>query len=206
MVQLRFINDLAEMMMSPLHHCVCVLLFALAGYCGPLLASDLALRLMDGAHVLLIRHAYAPGTGDPSGFSLDRCESQRLLNEEGRQQAVRIGLWLRAQEMSQADVYTSPWCRCRQTAELLDLGLVTIEPSLGSFFAFPGQAQAQNQRLQAFIARSLRDTPKGRALVLVTHHVNIREFVGRDIGTGDMVLARVDRRGRVLSFQLYPSP
>lgn len=192
--------------MSPNRRQIPILFFALLGACGPLLASEWAHRLADGTHVLLIRHAHAPGVGDPPGFSLDRCETQRLLNDEGRQQAARIGQWLRAQGVVQADVRTSAWCRCRQTAELLGLGPVTVEPSLGSFFAQPGQAAARNQGLQSFIARSLRDKPKGRALVLVTHHVNIREFVGRDIGTGEMVLAHVDRAGRALSHQLYPSP
>lgn len=183
-----------------------VLLIALAGFHAPLLAGELAQRLMDGTHVLLIRHAYAPGVGDPPGFSLDRCETQRVLNEEGRQQAERIGRWLRAQGVERAEVYSSAWCRSLQTAELLGLGPVAVEPALASFFTQPARAKAQNQALQAFIARSLREKPAGRALVLVTHHVNIREFTGRDIGSGDMVLARVDRSGRAQEHRLLPSP
>lgn len=168
-------------------------------------ASELSDRLKAGDHVLLMRHAYAPGVGDPPGYTLERCETQRLLNDEGKSQAMRIGQWLRAQGMDRAKVYTSPWCRCRQTAELLDLGQVTVEPSLASFFDQARQAAARNKSLQDFIARSLRaDT--GRALILVTHHVNIREFMGKDIGSGDMVLARVDALGRMVDYRLYPSP
>ncbi len=167
--------------------------------------SDLAERLKGGRHVLLVRHAYAPGVGDPPGFVLDRCETQRVLDEEGRRQAVRIGQWMRAQGVAQAQVLTSPWCRCRETADLMKLGPVTVEPSLGSFFSEPQQAQAQNTRLQAFIARALSKQPT-QPLVLVTHHVNIREFTGRDIGTGDMVLAKVDARGRMIEHRVYPSP
>ncbi len=168
-------------------------------------ASGLADRLRDGQHVLLIRHAYAPGVGDPAGFSLERCDTQRVLNEEGRAQADRIGQWLRAQGLERARVFTSAWCRCRQTAELLGLGAVTVEASLGSFFSQPHLAQGQNRSLQAFVARHLKES-RGLPLVLVTHHVNIREFTGQDIGTGDMVLARVDARGRATDLKLFPSP
>ena len=116
------------------------------------------------------------------------------VNDEGKGQAARIGQWLRSQGLDQADVHSSPWCRCRQTAELLGLGPVSVEASLASFFADPRQSARQNRSLQDFIARTLR-SKRDRALVLVTHHVNIREFMGRDVGSGDMVLARVDAQG-----------
>ena len=180
-------------------------LLGLALLHGAVGASELATRLKAGQHVLLMRHAYAPGVGDPPGYSLDKCESQRILNDEGKQQSVRIGQWLRAQGVAKADVYASIWCRCRQTAERLALGPVTLEPSLASFFDTPEQAAAQNKRLQDFVAVSLKS--KGdRALILVTHHVNIREFMGKDIGSGDMVLARVNAQGKVLEYKIYPSP
>lgn len=168
-------------------------------------ASELADRLHDGRHVLLMRHAYAPGVSDPTGYSLQRCETQRLLNEEGRQQAVRAGHWLRGQGVGQARVHSSIWCRCQETAELLKIGPVRVEPALASFFEQPQRAAAQTHALQAFIARALRAQPAS-ALVLVTHHVNIRAFMGRDIGVGDMVLARVDAQGRMVESWLYPSP
>jgi len=172
---------------------------------GALHAGELAERLKGPNHVLVMRHAYAPGVGDPPGYSLEKCESQRILNDEGKQQSVRIGQWLRAQGVAKADVYASIWCRCRQTAERLALGPITIEPSLASFFDTPEQAAAQNKRLQDFVAMSLKS--KGdRALILVTHHVNIREFMGKDIGSGDMVLARVNAQGKVLEYKIYPSP
>lgn len=181
------------------------LLLGLAFFHGAPGASELAERFKTGDHVLLMRHAYAPGVGDPPGFSLERCETQRLLNDQGKRQSVRIGQWLRTQGVERASVYTSAWCRTRQTAELLGFGQVTVEPSLASFFGQPQQAAAQNQRLQDFIARALRAMP-GQPLILVTHHVNIREFIGKDVGSGDMVLARVDGQGRMIDLRLYPSP
>jgi len=155
--------------------------------------------------VLLMRHAYAPGVGDPAGYALDRCDTQRQLDAQGRAQAVRIGRWLAEQGVARARVYSSIWCRCRQTAELLALGTVEIESSLASFFDQPGRAAASNRALQNFIAANLRARPT-QPLILVTHHVNIREFMGRDIGSGDMVLVRVDSQGRMLDYRLYPSP
>lgn len=168
-------------------------------------AGELSDRLGSGSYVLLMRHAYAPGVGDPPGYSLDRCETQRVLDEQGKAQAVRIGRWLQAQGVPQARVFSSPWCRCKQTAELLGLGTVTVEPSLASFFDQPQLAAARNASLQRFIAATLHHRDK-QPLVLVTHHVNILEMVGKNIGSGDMVLARVDRQGRVISHQLIPSP
>jgi phosphohistidine phosphatase SixA len=167
--------------------------------------NDLSERLADGRHVLLMRHAYAPGVGDPAGYALDRCDTQRQLDAQGRAQAVRIGRWLAEQGVARARVYSSIWCRCRQTAELLALGTVEIESSLASFFDQPGRAAASNRALQNFIAANLRARPT-QPLILVTHHVNIREFMGRDIGSGDMVLVRVDAQGRMLDYRLYPSP
>ena len=167
-------------------------------------ASDLAEKLKSRDHVLLMRHAYAPGFGDPAGYSLARCETQRVLNEDGKKQAQRNGQWLRQQGIAVAQVHTSIWCRCQQTAELLRLGPVTIEPALASFFDEPHLTEKSNQALQAFISQALK-TKGEHALVLVTHHVNIREFMGRDIGSGDMVLARVNAQGRMLDYKLIAS-
>ena len=168
-------------------------------------ASELADSLRAGTHILLMRHATAPGVGDPPGYTLERCDTQRQLDEAGQAQARRAGVWLRTQGVTRAEVYTSPWCRCRQTADGLQLGSAVMEPSLGSFFDQPQEAARSTQALRDFIART-RPQANGRALILVTHHVNIREYVGRDVGVGDMVLARVDTQGRLVNYRLYPSP
>ena len=168
-------------------------------------AADGVDRLREPNVVLLMRHAYAPGVGDPAGYSLQRCETQRNLNDEGRGQSIRIGQWLRAQGVEQAQVYSSIWCRCQQTAELLRLGEVKLEPYLASFFDEPQQAASRNQSLQRFIAQALK-TKGSHALILVTHHVNIREFMGKDIGSGDMVLARVNSQGQLLNYTWLKSP
>jgi phosphohistidine phosphatase SixA len=168
-------------------------------------AASLADKLASGDYVLLMRHAYAPGVGDPPGYALDRCETQRNLDEQGKRQAERAGQWLRQQGIHQAQVMSSVWCRCQQTAERLAYGPVTIEPSLASFFDTPSRAEMQNQAMQRMLANWLLQ-PKRRPLILVTHHVNVLQYVGENIGSGDMVLARVGAQGQVLEYSRIPSP
>jgi len=168
-------------------------------------ASTLAEKLLTSEYVLLMRHALAPGVGDPQGYSLDRCETQRNLDEQGKQQAVRAGQWLRQQGIQHATVLSSVWCRCQQTADLLAYGPVTIEPSLASFFDTPERAETQNQAMQRMLANMAAQANR-RPLILVTHHVNILEYVGENIGSGDMVLVRFDAQGQVLEYSRIASP
>jgi phosphohistidine phosphatase SixA len=168
-------------------------------------ASDLSNKLQSPDYVLLMRHTRAPGIGDPANYTLDDCKTQRNLSDEGRKQAVAVGHWLKKQGVQTADVQSSAWCRCKDTAELLNLGPVTVEPALASFFDDMAQAKVQNQQLEKFIATQLKTKGK-QALVLVTHHVNIYEFMGENIASGDMVLAKVDSNGKLLTYKLIPRP
>ncbi len=172
---------------------------------APARATEIGAALADGRHVLLMRHAYAPGVGDPPGFRRGDCATQRNLDAAGREQARAIGRWLRAQGVARAQVYSSPWCRCLDTARLLGFGAVTVEESLASFFADYAQADAQTRALQAFVARLL-STPSHRAPVLVTHQVNISRYAGGGLGSGDMVLVRVDAQGRPLAHTRHAAP
>lgn len=168
-------------------------------------ANDLSDKLKSSNHVLLMRHATAPGVGDPANYSLSDCKSQRNLSAEGRSQAKTVGVWLRKQGVSKAEVYSSAWCRCKDTAELLDFGGFTVEPSLASFFDEMQKAKESTQQAQQFIAQKLK-VKGGKALILVTHHVNIFELMGENIGSGDMVLMKVDAAGKMVSYKLYPRP
>jgi len=168
-------------------------------------ASELAELLKKPDHVLLMRHAIAPGIGDPAGYKLQDCKTQRNLDATGRAQAQKTGLWLKAQGVSDAFVFTSAWCRCKETAENLAFGLPVLEPSLNSFFDDMRQGSQSNLNLQKFIGNQLKI--KGdKALILVTHHVNIAAFTGENVGSGDMVLAKVNAAGKMISFKIYPSP
>jgi phosphohistidine phosphatase SixA len=175
------------------------------GACVVSHASELADKLQSPDYVLLMRHTLAPGTGDPAHYTLDQCKSQRNLSDEGRRQAVAVGNWLRKQGVPNADVQSSIWCRCQDTAALLKLGPVTIEPTLASFFDDMAQAKTQSQKLEQFIAAKLKTKGK-QALILVTHHVNIYEFMGENVASGDMVLAQVDSNGKMSHYKLIPRP
>lgn len=168
-------------------------------------ASDLSDKLQSPEYVLLMRHTRAPGNGDPANYTLDDCKTQRNLSDEGRKQAVAAGNWLKKQGVQTADVRSSAWCRCKDTAELLQLGPVTVEPALASFFDDMAQAKTQNQKLEKFIASQLKTKGK-QALILVTHHVNIYEFVGENIASGDMVLTKIDSNGKMVAYKLIPRP
>jgi len=168
-------------------------------------ASDFSDKLKTREYVLLMRHTLAPGIGDPPGYSLEDCKTQRNLNEEGQKQAVTIGHWLRKQGVQNAAVRSSTWCRCKDTAALLKFDGYKIEPSLGSFFDQMSNAKEATHQLQKFISANLR-TKGNKALILVTHHVNILDFIGENIASGDMVLTQVDTQGKMVSYKLIPRP
>jgi phosphohistidine phosphatase SixA len=168
-------------------------------------ASELSESLKKSDAVLLMRHALAPGIGDPAGYKLQDCKSQRNLDATGRAQAQKTGQWLKAQGVGNALVFTSAWCRCKETAENLAFGTPVLEPSLNSFFDDMRQGPQSNVNLQKFIVGQLKS--KGdKALILVTHHVNIAEFTRENVGSGDMVLAKVNSAGKLVSFKIYPNP
>ncbi len=194
---------LKRMGMTPFLKWVLVCLLGVIGSLSN--ASELAELLKGNDHVLLMRHALAPGVGDPAGYQLDNCKSQRNLDAQGRAQAQRIGQWLKSQGVRDALVFSSAWCRCKETAEKLGLGTPVHEAALNSFFDDMRQGPQSNAKLQKFIETQLK-SKNSKALILVTHHVNIAEFMGENVGSGDMVLAKVSPQGRLLSYKIYPSP
>lgn len=169
------------------------------------MASELADKLKLPNHALLMRHALAPGTGDPAGYTLVDCASQRNLDAQGRQQAARTGQWLQRQGIQQTVVLSSPWCRCKDTATLLGLGVPEVEPAIGSFFEASQQAAEFTERLQKRLVQ-LGSSKGDKALILVTHHVNILDYMGSNVGSGDMVLVQFDAQGKLISAKRYPSP
>ena len=149
-----------------------------------------ALR-MPGTHAVM-RHARAPGTGDPPGLRLGDCSTQRNLDEGGRQQARRVGDAFRANGIAIDVVLTSAWCRAAETADLLDVGSVTVEPALNSFFSAREEEERQTRRL----VERLADL-SGRKAVLVTHQVNITALTGIFPRSGEIVVVSVAPDGSV---------
>jgi len=168
-------------------------------------AANLSKDLKDGQHILMMRHADAPGFGDPPGYQLDQCSSQRNLGDLGKKQSVAIGKWLSSQGINGAMVFSSPWCRCIDTAKLINQGPVNIEKSLGSFFDDMSLEKSQTRQLSVFIKNTLKQHPN-KPLILVTHHVNIQAYTGKIVNVGDMVLVKVNADGQYHSHQYFPSP
>lgn len=153
----------------------------------PTLASaalSLEAAIARSGTVLFIRHALAPGFGDPDSFQINRCETQRNLDETGRQQARALGGMIRDAGLQTAQVYSSQWCRCLDTAELLGLGPVIEEPGLNSFFqgytAKDAALRALRRRLNAL---SLDQPP----VIMVTHQVTISAMTGLSTPSGGLV-------------------
>jgi len=143
--------------------------------------------LREGRAFAMMRHALAPGTGDPGNFDVNDCTTQRNLNGVGRDQARRTGDVFRSQGINAAQVMTSAWCRCQETARLLNIGEPTVLEPLNSFFQNRGQRDPQTEALKQWLAARTGSEP----LVLVTHQVNISALTGEFASSGEMVV--VDR-------------
>ncbi|WP_422103280.1 histidine phosphatase family protein [Vreelandella sp.] len=147
--------------------------------------------LQEGGLVILMRHSLAPGIGDPSGFVLETCETQRNLSSEGRAHAVAAGQALRERGVAIDGVYSSQWCRALETAELMAVGPVTPAPWLNSFFRGRGDQVAITQA-----ARERMEAWQGPGnLLLVTHQVNITALTGGGVSSGEMVVVRPQEEG-----------
>ena len=144
----------------------------------------------------MMRHALAPGTGDPANFDPTDCRTQRNLSDSGRKQAIGIGQRFRENGIPRAQVFTSVWCRCRDTAELMALGEVRVLNSLNSFFQTPSKKEEQTTALRSWLDTHRSETP----LVLVTHQVNITALTGVFPRSGEIVVIqrRPDSSLRVL--------
>lgn len=141
--------------------------------------------LKDPDAIAVMRHALAPGTGDPSGFTLGDCSTQRNLDERGREQARKIGNSFRDRGIDFDLVLTSQWCRTQETAELLGVGPVVDAPSLNSFFQdFSTRDRQTRETLQL-----IQET--GGRLMLVSHQVNISALTGRGTRSGEVLIIRL---------------
>lgn len=160
----------------------------------PVQADQLALLNTPG-HALLLRHALAPGVGDPAGFQLNDCATQRNLSAEGRRQAQNIGEKLRAAGIESATVYSSRWCRCMETAELLGFGVPQPLPAINSFFRSRDPA-AKSEATEAF-QQHLADGHDAAARIYITHQVNLSALLGGFAQSGHGYLVSLDEEGKL---------
>jgi phosphohistidine phosphatase SixA len=155
---------------------------------GKATEKDLWQVLKQKNHFALIRHALAPGTGDPPDFTISDCTTQRNLSERGRKQARKIGTLFRERGIHSAEIYSSQWCRCLETATLMNLGPVHELQILNSFFRQFEKKEAQTAALKTWI----NDKEIKAPFILVTHQVNITAFTNIFPGSGEMVIVRKD--------------
>jgi phosphohistidine phosphatase SixA len=145
--------------------------------------------LKEGGRVALVRHAATSGgVGDPPGFRLEDCATQRNLTDKGREDARALGVRFRAHGIRIDKVLSSQWCRCRDTAALMDVGAIEIAPTFNNAFTLRDRVE----QLTAG-ARAIVQAWKGPGtLVVHTHGANIRPLTGINPGEGDMVVVSPD--------------
>ncbi|QJR16143.1 histidine phosphatase family protein [Usitatibacter palustris] len=148
-------------------------------------------RLREGGYVLFIRHAETvPGMGDPAGYKLDDCATQRNLSDEGRDHAKRMGARFKKERVHVERVYSSPWCRCRDTGTLA-FGKSEDWSPLSSIFDFPDRETDYTERVKKRVSQYGVHKPKGN-VVMVTHNVNIAALTKLSVAQGEIVVVRPD--------------
>ena len=160
-------------------------------------AADVPELLRIGGCALMLRHTQTePGIGDPAGYRLDQCSTQRNLSNEGREQAKRIGQWLKGRGLTPQSIHTSTWCRCKDTAELA-FGQYAVLSALNSMFDKRALQDSQTQELRT----RLKNIATGQFEVWVTHQVNITALTGEVPAMGEAVL--VSGQARLLGRTLF---
>lgn len=156
----------------------------------------------DTFYAVLMRHALAPGTGDPANFQLEDCATQRNLSDEGRSQAEQIGQAFRDRGVAVQAVLSSQWCRCLETAELMGVGAVEPYPPLNSFFRDRSLADAQTTAVKQYL---LSRAQSPGVTVMVTHQVNITDLTGIVPQSGEAVVLQVDETSLTQIGQFRPA-
>lgn len=180
-----------------MHHLILCLALIFA---APALQADPLTEARSPGTVLLMRHATAPGTGDPSAMRLGDCSTQRNLSEAGRQEARDIGARLRAARITFAQVLASEWCRTTETATLMAVGPVTPFPPANSFFDNREDADRQTAQILAHLAA----LPATDRVLIVTHQVNITALTGIVPRSGEIVVTRRDGSSLTVLDRLPP--
>ena len=143
-------------------------------------------ELQQGGKLIFIRHAYAPGGGDPDNFNINDCSTQRNLNDKGKDQSKKIGNFFRENNILLENIYSSEWCRCKETA-LIAFKNFEKKSFLNSFFSekFAKNRNNQIKELKKFI----KDWNGKQNLVFVTHYVVISEILNYASSSGEIVIA-----------------
>lgn len=176
--------------MNHMRFAIFALLLGCCGSPGIAVADEAANAwnaLRAGGHVALMRHADAPGgVGDPPGFRVEDCATQRNLSPKGRTDAEAIGARLRRDGIAFDAILSSPWCRCIETARLLNLGTVAPEATFGNVVVLRDQREALAAGARALIA----NWRASGNLLVVTHGANILALTGISPASGEIVVVK----------------
>ena len=150
------------------------------------LNKNLINQLKDGGKLIFIRHAYAPGNGDPNNFNLNDCSSQRNLNLIGRKQAKDIGEFFRENKIKIYKVLSSEWCRCKETADIA-FNNYSTNSFLNSFYSSK-YAKNKNKQVEA-LNDYVKKFKSDKNLIFVTHYVLISEVLNYSPSSGEIVVS-----------------
>ena len=146
-------------------------------------------NLKKGGNLIFIRHAYAPGGGDPNNFNINDCSTQRNLSDSGRVQSEKIGKFFKENKIPISSVLSSEWCRCKETAQIAFENFET-KNFLNSFFS---EKFSKNRKSQMINLKKYVDNwDKEKNLVLVTHYVVISEAIDYAPSSGEIVIADIN--------------
>ena len=150
------------------------------------LNQNIISELKKGGKIIFIRHAYAPGGGDPNNFDLNDCNTQRNLNNDGRLQSKKIGDFFKKNKISIKKVYSSEWCRCKETASIAFRNFET-KNFLNSFFSerFAKNRENQIKNFDKFI----NNWNGKQNLIFVTHYVVISEILNYAPASGEIIVS-----------------
>jgi len=177
---------------------IIIILISLTSSIKAEIDKDILASLKEGNKLIFIRHAYAPGGGDPDNFDINDCNTQRNLNDSGRQQAKNISNFFIENQINFKKVYSSEWCRCKETAKIA-FGDFETKNFLNSFFS---QKFAKNRKKQMNDLNNFVDNYKDDGnLVFVTHYVVISEALNYAPSSGEIVVA--DKKfNKISSFEI----
>ena len=150
------------------------------------LNKNLINQLEDGGKIIFIRHAYAPGSGDPDNFNLNDCSTQRNLSEDGREQAKQIGEFFKQNQIKIYKILSSEWCRCKETAQIAFKDFST-NSFLNSFYS-PRYAKNKDKQIDE-LHDYIKNFKSKKNLILVTHYVLISEVLNYASSSGEIVVS-----------------
>ena len=169
-----------------------IIIFLLISFNLPLKvnsSNNLQKIFKEGGKLIFIRHAYAPGGGDPDNFDMSNCTTQRNLNTKGIEQSINIGKFFLKNDIVIGKVLSSEWCRCKKTAEFAFKNYETRN-FLNSFFSkkFSHNKNSQIKELKKYI----KNWDGKKNLIFITHYVVILEVLGLSVSSGEIIVTDKD--------------